>query len=373
MIVDIAGTIAGVIALAGAAYLTLAAVRVSTLVRESRASETPVPVTVLKPVHGIEPGLFENLRSFLTQDHPAFQVVFCFHRDDDPAIEIARRAIAESPEADASIAIGSAGYPNPKIANIASGLARARHELIVISDADVRAQPHCLRAIAHAFSDERVGAASCPYRGIPTGNLASRLGALHINDHFMPSVAVSAALEKPRFCLGAAMAVRRRVLDEIGGLAALGGFVGDDYMLGAKVSEHGHAIALVPHVVSCVVDEAGMRGFFRHHLRWARTIRAQRPLGFAFLFVTLPLPFALLDVLLQRAAPAALAIAFVVLLARLAQHDASRRALSLVTNDALLVPLSDACELVVWLFSHLGRTVDWQSQRLNVGIHGELR
>ena len=364
------------VALAGIAYLIVAIVRIWTFVSTPRAVPDTLPsISVLKPLYGDEPHLYENLRTFCTQAYPQYQVVFCVHEASDPAFAIAERLIAEFPHVDLSVAVKSDfTAANPKVENLAAGLARAKYDLLVIADSDVRVAPDCLRAIAAAFSDPKVGAASCLYRGNSQGDLPSALGALHINGHFAPSVLVAIATEQPRFCLGATMAVRRTVLQEIGGLATLGAHLGDDYMLGALTAERGHAVSIAPYVVTCMVSEADFSSNFHHQLRWARTIARQRPIGYACLFVTMPLPFALAGLLLSLASPLAIAVFVAMLIARYTLHVSARNALALCDRGgARVVPLGDLLEFAVWVCGFFGNAVNWRARKLRIGNAGQVR
>ncbi len=354
------------IALASAGYLAIACLRVALFARRplQLAADFLPTFTVLRPIAGLEPDLYECLRSVCDQDYGAFhEAVFCFHSSGDPALPIAKRLAAEFP-AIVRIAIGeNAAIVNPKIANLAKPGAEPRGEIVVIADSDVRVGRDYLRALATSFASEATGATTCLYRGAPNASLVSRLGAMHIEDVFIPSVLVALALGKLRFCLGATMAVRAAILEEIGGLAALGGGIADDYALGKLATQRGYRIELSRYVVQTTVPETAPRALWSHELRWARTNLALAPAGHAFSFLIYALPLALIDLAVSRNLAGGLAILALALGLRIALHYLARRALGVThRSDLWLVPARDFLSLGVWAASLGGRTVNWRGR-----------
>ncbi|MBV8374715.1 MAG: glycosyltransferase [Candidatus Eremiobacteraeota bacterium] len=285
---------------------------------------------------------------------------------------IVERVAREFPKARPRIAIGNnAAMANPKIANLAKPGAEPNGEIVVISDSDVRASRDYLRAVCSEFASERIVAVTCLYRGLPNDSAVSHLGAAHIEDEFAPSVLVALALGPLRFCLGATMAVRRSVLESIGGLAALGPYLADDHALGELASRHG-TVALCAHVIGTSVSETTLADLWAHELRWARTNRAQAPFGYFFSFVTFALPFALLYVAAARNAQSVALLACVVAL-RIALHAAARGALRVSRNaDWWLIPARDFFGVAIWLVSLFGRSVRWRTIDARVTRAGEL-
>jgi ceramide glucosyltransferase len=355
-----------VVAAASAFYLALANLALAAFARRplELASEFLPSVTVLKPIAGLEPELYPNLRSFCDQAYDEwYEVVFCLHQGDDPARAVVERIVAEFPSV-ARIAIGeNAAVTNPKIANLAKPGVEPRGEVVVIADSDVRVGRDCLRALAACFASERVGAATCLYSGAPNPSLVSRLGALQIEDVFIPSVLVALVLGKLRFCLGATMAVRRKVLDEIGGLAALGGGIADDHRLGDLVAARGYAIELSRYVVRTVVSETTPAALLSHELRWARTNFALAPAGYAFSFLIYAPPLALLYLAVSRNLVWGLALLAIVASLRLGLHYLARAALRVNrSDDVWLIPLRDFLSFFVWCASLVGRRVRWRER-----------
>ncbi|MDA8164059.1 MAG: bacteriohopanetetrol glucosamine biosynthesis glycosyltransferase HpnI [Desulfobacteraceae bacterium] len=360
-------------------YLLLAVARVAAF-RFRRPPPAGIadqpPVTILKPVCGLDHGLYDNLSSFCRQDYPAFQVVFGSRDPGDPAVAVVRRVIRDFPGCDAALVIdGRIGGRNLKVANLANMLPAAKYDLLVIADSDMRVAQSYLTTLAASFADPRVGAVTCLYRGTPAGGLASRLGALFINDWFLPSVLAALALQKLRFCFGATMAVRREALAAIGGFAALADYLADDYELGNQVSRQGHRVALSPYVVEDIVSERGFRALLAHEVRWARTIRTCRPAGYAFSpLANNALSLAALNLLLSPSGLLGPVLAILAAALRLALHFTVRAAIRPAgPARPWLLPLRDLLCLAVWAGSFLGRGVTWRENRFAVAADGRLQ
>jgi ceramide glucosyltransferase len=336
------------------------------------ASELP-PITILKPVAGLEAGLFENLCSFCAQDYPQFQVVFGIPHPDDPAAAVIADVARAFPGCTIALTTGRAApAQNLKVAQLMEMVKSAAHDLLVVADSDTRVDPSYLRAVASAFANPDVGAATCVYRGAPRPGIASALGALMIDDQFIPSVLVAAG-GGVRFCLGATMAVTRRALDAIGGFAPLSAYLADDQMLGELVSRAGLRVELAPYVVDHIVDEPTMRALWSHELRWARTSRAARPWGYAGYFITFVWPPALIYLIVAGGTPLAAAVLGAAVALRIAAHYASRAGLRVRGRDALwLVPLRDLMGLAVWACSFFGRGVRWRDRALRIDGQGRI-
>ena len=359
--------------LASLGYAAFALVRLRAFGRDLRAPQ-PAParrphITVLKPVCGDEPALEENLASFCAQDYPHYDVVFGVLSADDSGLDAIRRVAAAAPDRTAVVVgDGVARLRNPKMSNVAPMLAHARGEILAISDSDMHVTPEYLDALAAAFADPQVGAVTALYRGDPAdGTLANVLGAMLFTEQFTPSALVALAIEPVRFIFGATMAVRRDVLAEIGGIEELGGYLADDYALGRLVTEKGHLVAVARFVVTNVVAERDLQALLEHEVRWARTIRAVRPLNYLGILLTYPLPLALGYLALARRKRFALALTAAAALVRLTIHDAAHRALGSRSRPALrLIPLRDALGVVVWALGLRGRTVRWRETVLHV-------
>lgn len=362
---------------AGLAYLMLALMR--TVAFASRAipgvtgDELAPSITILKPVAGIESGLYEYLASFCTQDYPDYEVVFCLHDEDDSAATIVERIRGDFNHTKIRVAIGhNDAMANPKIANLAKPGAEPNGEIVVIADSDVIVTPEYLRAIAAEFATETTGATTCLYGAVANGTVVSELGAMHVEEEFLPSVLVALALGPLRFCLGATMAVRRDLLERIGGLEALGPYLADDHVLGELVVKAGRNVTLCPYTVRTSVPEKRFLDLCSHELRWARTKRAQAPAGYAFSCVMYALPFAFALLLLAPGWPSFTLFLYIATL-RWFAHIAARGALRERRKPRLwLVPVRDVMSLGIWLVSMFGRSVKWRDEKSRIAADGRL-
>jgi ceramide glucosyltransferase len=340
---------------------------------QSHSSFSP-PVSVLKPLHGDEPQLYENLSSFCEQDYPSFQVIFGAADPNDPALNVARRVQRTHPECDIAIVTARA-HPaaNPKVGNVMGMMPAVKHSLLIIADSDIRVERSYLRAVASPFADAKVGAATCIYAGASNGTPVSDLGALYVNDHFSPSVLVAQLIEPLSYCFGATMAVRSDVLELAGGLQALADQLGDDYVLGNLVRQAGYTVELCPYVVQTYVAERSIRDLLAREIRWARTVRACRPAGYAGSIIMYVLPFSMLFALTSRVPLAGAAAVAAAAYARVLLHQEARETFAPQTRVGLWVlPLRDFLSVGVWCASFLGRAVTWKGDRYRVDAYGRM-
>lgn len=335
------------------------------------------PITILKPVCGIEANLSENLRSFCSQNYGEFQVIFGVHDDMDAAIPIIRELMEEFRENDLSLVIDDTIIgSNYKVSNLANMFRKARHDIIVVADSDIRVGKDYLNAVASPFEDPKVGAATCVYSGRATGRLPSKLGAIFINDWFLPSALIPALFGRLTYCFGATMAIRRSNLECFGAFDALADVLADDFMLGRLVHGQGHRVALIPYIVENVIEDPSLRSLFLHELRWARTIRSVEPVGYAASTITEIVPISILAAVGLYAATGSailmvglLGIAAVV---RLVLHYAVSFTIpDRGTAEPLLLPLRDLMSPVVRLLSYFGRKVTWRER--DFVIHSSVR
>jgi ceramide glucosyltransferase len=370
-----------VASVAGVGYLALALTRTLAFARRRRegtvSRQFEPAVTVLKPLHGDEPELFENLCSFCEQDYPQYQVIFGVRDQTDPAAAVARRVIARFPKLDLSLCIDTLQRgANQKIATVSAMMNRAKHDIMVVADSDVRVGSDYLRAVVAPFCDRSVGAVTCLYRGEPaakqSGTVIAQLGAMFINEQFAPSVLVAAALAPMDFCLGATMAISRSALMEIGGFDAIASHLADDRMLGKLVSDHGMTVQLSSYVVATLVCERDFRSLWDHELRWARTIQSAQPLGYGFSFITYGLPLCLAYYGLFGS-PAGATLCAAALTLRFALHVAAHAALGArAKQNPALIALRDLMGLMIWGASFFGKRVAWRDQTLLIDRQGRL-
>jgi ceramide glucosyltransferase len=331
------------------------------------------PISVLKPLCGAEADLYECLRSFCVQDYPHCQIVFGVADRTDTALPVVERLMQEFPHRDMMLLIDQTPRgTNPKVANLINMMSVAKHAFVVISDSDVRIDPECLRGVMAPLSDRQVGAVTCLYKGAPVDGLASLLGALFINEWFIPSVLVDAALNGIDFCFGPVTAVRRAALETIGGFIKLADHLADDFMLGQLLTRAGYRIVLSSHPVDTVVDESGLRSLIRHELRWARTVRTCRPLDHALSLVTQALPLTALLVLAWEPSVLGTGVLAAVVLLRLLLSRVVSERFALDETPLWLVPIRECLCFAVWAASLVGTGVRWRGRRFFITQDGRL-
>jgi ceramide glucosyltransferase len=359
------------------AYLcgaTVAALRFARRLPASRAGvqRGGPPVSVLKPLYGAEPGLYENLRSFAAQDYPEFQLVLGVRDPADSALPVARALIDALPDPDIDLVVDPrVGGSNLKVANLENMLPASRHAVIVMADSDMRVGRDYLRTVTAPLADPRVGIVTCLYKGVPGAGLWSRLAALHINFGFLPSALLGEALGIGDGCFGATIALRRAVLARIGGFTRVRNELADDHRLGSAVRELGLASVLSPYLVENVVNEPSFASLWRHELRWARTSRAMAPVGFAGSVITHTVAVAGLAALAWGSG-GFWEIAGLALMLRWLSAIVIARALDLPRNGLWLLPLRDALSFAVFVASFCGRSVLWRGQLFRVEPSGQM-
>jgi ceramide glucosyltransferase len=338
----------------------------------ARRAETPA-VSVLKPLYGGEPGLYENLRSFVDQDYPARQIVFGVRSPEDGALPVVRALIADRPQADIALVVDPrvAGR-NLKVANLVNMLPAARHSTLVFADSDTHVGPDYLAAVTAPLQDPATGLVTCLYKGQPVSGLWSRLGALHINFGFLPSALLGEALGTGGGCFGATIALRREVLDRIGGLAVVRDELADDYRIGAAVRELGLATVLSPYIVETSVSEKNFKCLWRHELRWARTVRLMAPVGFVGSVVTHAVAIAALAAILCGLSLTSLGFLTMSCVLRWATAGATARILRLPIAGLWLLPLRDLLSFAVFIGSFCGRSVSWRDQLFRIEPSGRI-
>lgn len=338
-----------------------------------RAAVQPA-VSIMKPLRGEDPALAENLRSFLRQEYPTFQLVCGVAEAGDPAAVVVRRLIGEFPQADIALVVDATQHgTNLKVANLRNMLPAAKHDLLVLADSDMRVGAEYLAAVtAPLVANSAVGLVTCLYRARSVGGLWSDLASLHINHGFLPQAVVGEALGQGAGCFGATMAFDRATLAAAGGFEALADKLADDHALGQAVRRLGKRVALSPYLVDDILAEASFLGLFRHELRWARTIRLVAAPGFAGSVVTYPVPLALLALCLAAAPWAAAVMLVLALVIRGICGRRIDRALRLKAAPLWLLPVRDLLSFGVFIASFLGRSVAWRDRRFRIGPEGQL-
>ena len=361
-----------VLALIGALQAILARRALRALTSQRPPEGPALPASLLKPLHGADPGLARNLAATLDQRHgAAFEVLFGTNDAADSACPIAEAAMAAS----ATPARLITGRPvlgaNRKVSQLVHLAGEARHPALVIADADMRCPPGWLTAVTAPLDDPAIGLVTCLYRGeAADGGIWSRLAALGIDWHFLPNATLGESLGQAKGCYGATMALRRETLDRIGGFEPLLPLLADDHALGAAVRRLGLRVIVSPIIPMHVMSEPSFGALWAHELRWARTVRMLNPAGFLGLAFTHPLAWALLALML---APGwtTLAVLGVALGARLALATGVDSALGVDGRWAWL-PARDLLAFAVWVAALLRGTVVWGNRRYRLGADGGM-
>lgn len=343
--------------------------------RRTEAAPTPAPpVTVLKPIKGVDRGMYENLASFLRQDHPRFQVVFCLQDEEDPALALLDRLRRDFPRIDTQVVVSRnrIGF-NPKVNNLSNAVPHIKHDLIMISDSDVRVEPDFLRRAVQPFDDPRVGLVTAFYQSRHAAGFGPALESLAVNAWFLPQ-AVGAVGLGMRFAMGAVMMVRRGVFEEIGGFHALSLHLADDYVLGASTQALGHRIAVLRPVVACVPDVWTLGEHFRHLVRWSRTIFVCQPAGYVGSGLLHGFSLTLLALL---ARPSWSMLTLLALVAGVRMASVAWIHWRCVGNREILrqlwlLPLSDLLQTAAWVGGFRSGKVVWRGQSYDICAKGRL-
>ena len=336
----------------------------------SLSSDFTPPVSILKPIYGLDRETYENYASFCRQDYPEFEILFCVSDEQDPAVPVIRKIIQDFPGRSIRLLVGSELLGASDKVNKLCRMAReARHEIVIVTDSDVRVEPGFLRAIAAAFRDPEVGGVTCLYRGLTDGSFAASLEAMGNSTDFAAGVLVNWLGGKIDFMLGAIMATTKKNLAEIGGFESLVDYFCDDFELGNRIAKKGRRIELSTFPVSIVYPRETLAEAFWHQVRWNLSIRYSRPAGHLGLIFTQGLPWTILAALIAPSLTIALAYvaAYVVLRGEMARNvgvwgmqDRALRA------KLVLLPVRDAFAFLVWLASFFPQRIRWRDKEFYV-------
>jgi ceramide glucosyltransferase len=343
-------------------------------------SRTEYPaVTVLKPLCGAEEHLYESLRSFFLQDYPEFQIVFGVRDGADPAIAVVKRLAMEFPEVPIELVVDPRQHgSNRKVSSLINMLPHARHEVLAIVDSDAQVDERYLGAVVGALDGDRVGLVTCTYRSVPAHGVWSRLGAMYINDWYIPAVRLAWLFGHRGFASGQTLCLRRQTLEVCGGLQPICNHLADDYKLGERVRAVGLKTVLSEYVTQAQHYEPTLAHLLGHEIRWMRTIRALQPQEFRFLFVSFSLPVALVGFVLTHLLPAlasvSAALLAVTLLARFALYLATHRTgKGIDLSDLWLVVTRDFLLFWVWWRALRTSRVTWRGHEFAIDSQGVMR
>jgi ceramide glucosyltransferase len=337
------------------------------------------PVTLLKPVCGSEPNLRANIASFFDQEYPTFEIIFGARRSNDPALAIVEEVRQDYPSVPVRIVIsGEPTEANAKICSTQKMYEAASYDYLILSDSDVQVKPNYIQEVVAELLNPDVGMVTCLYRGATSGGVWSRLEALGMSVEMTSGVLVSDLLEGMQFALGPTMAIRRDVLESVGGFAPLAPYCADDYVLGQRVAESGKRVVLSTHIIDHVVVNRSARPSLLHQIRWMKSTRFSRPIGHAASVLSFAMPFGLLGlaVLVMMGHPV-LAVSFLagaifnrILMALVAGWRVVRDPQAL--RLCWLYPLRDLMGFAFWLCSFIGNTIVWRGQRYRLEMDGVM-
>ncbi|MBV9887199.1 MAG: bacteriohopanetetrol glucosamine biosynthesis glycosyltransferase HpnI [Acidobacteria bacterium] len=367
------------IALAPLAYYivaTIAALRF--LGRNPRSSPKPdtarkdftPPISLLKPVHGVDFASKENYESFCRQNYPDYEILFAVNDDSDPAVPLIREIAGRFPERNIRLISGAPQVgANKKVNNLIELNRAARHEIIVLTDGDVRVLPNYLREVVAPFADPKIGAVTSFYRGIAQNSLGAELEAIGAASDFFGGVLVAEWMEGMTFALGASIATTKTWVAKIGGFEAIADMHSDDYELGYRIAKAGGKVVLSRELVWTMYPAQSARGFWNHQVRWLRTVRLSRPFSFLGLIFTHGLPWAIAAALV--APTRSIATVYLVAYGVLRLLTAWFVGVKVVGDEIVrqkmwLVPFRDAIHFVVWLASFASNKISWGGEQFTM-------
>ncbi len=377
--IAVIGTIASTVFLA-LALLGRARYRREVAVRTQQPQPTRLPfVSVLKPVHGLEPRLRENLESFFLLDYPQFELIFCARQRDDAALELVRELMLRYQNISVTVLTsGDPPWPNAKVYSLAKMVDAAQYDIFVISDSDVEVKRDYLREVTRPFADPQVGMTTCLYRGFPTGGLWSRLEALGMSVEMTSGVLIANLLEGMKFALGPTMAIRKSVLTQIGGVAPLGDYCSDDFLIGNLTAAAGHKVILSEHVIDHIVLNRDWSASWKHQVRWMKSTRCSRPKGHFGSGLTFAMPFGIVGLV------AGICLGKPLLGVGLLLWAIANRVLQSIAigsgvgkdpravRDAWLYPLRDLLGFFFWMASYGSRVIDWRGEKYRLEDGGKM-
>lgn len=344
-----------------------------------RRRDEPVsgePATIMIPLHGADFKAYENYAGLCRLDYPEYQIVFGVRDESDSSIPIVRKLIEDFPDRDIALVVSDRTIgANLKVSNLQNMLARVKHEQIVIVDSDIRVSRDYLNSVLGPLVDARVGLVTCLYRAAEAPDFGAKLEAVGITAEFAPGVLMAWMLEGVKFALGSTMATTRARLEAVGGFHALSDYLADDFMLGNLIEQSGYEVHLSTYVVETAMHPVGLGGMIRHQLRWARSTRISRPMGYLGLILTYGTALALLYVAVDLASTFSLILLASTLAARLLMgwmigvHWLKDK---LLKRYFWLLPVRDLLSFLIWCSSWIGRTVEWRGRIFEVKRDGKM-
>lgn len=336
----------------------------------SGPSEFTPAVSVLKPIRGLDPDAYDNFATFCRQDYPNYEVLFCVGDRNDPALPVIEQVTGDFPSCRIRILFGSGrNASNDKVAKLVRLVEEAQHEVLVISDSDVRVRPDYLRRMVAPLADTNVGATTCFYVSVRERTFADRLQTVGMISDFYAGILVARELDGVKFALGPSIATTKSRLAEIGGYAAIENRPADDLLVGRQIAERGYEVVLLPYRIETVVDYHSMRELLEKRLRWIVVMRHMRPWGHLGLFLTQGLPLSLAAVA-AHPSPG-------VVVGYLGAYFSLRAAMvwcigvwglkqRRLARSIWLIPVWDLVGFLIWLTSFARNSIKWRNAEYRI-------
>lgn len=334
------------------------------------ALTTHEPVSILKPLAGLDLGLESNLRTFFEQDYPSYEILFAVREAHDPAVAVVEKLQGEYSHIPSRLILtGEPPYANAKVYSLEKMMAAAANDLLVMSDSDIRVTPALLKSVVAEFQDPQLGVATCPYRAVGGPSFWSRLEALGMNTDFMSGILVARMLEGMRFAVGPTIVARKRVMQDIGGFDRVKDYLAEDFVIGKFAAEAGHDVILSSYVIEHHIGSSDFRHNTAHRLRWSRSTRRSRPAGYVGQLFTMPFAISLIVALWNPALWFVVPITFAIrmLAARVVSWGVLGARIPL-----LLLPLEDIAVFCFWVAGFFGNSIVWRGRTYRLERDGRF-
>jgi ceramide glucosyltransferase len=365
-----------ILIVAGWAFWLIAWMLTRSFFRESphQSGSYQPPVTILKPVRGVDDHAYHNFETFCQQDYPEYEILFGVDDANDPVVPIITRLQRDYPERSIRLIQTSIIGTNRKASILHQLVGLAKYDILAVSDSDMYVDSSYLSEVVAPLADGNTGLVTCPYRAAELETFTARLEAMHMSVTFMPSVMIGRKLLGMRFGLGASLIIRRAALDAIGGFLTVANYLADDYEIGYRIRKAGFKVVLSRYIM---INRLGATRFmeqWHREIRWARCVRVSRPLEYPFIVLTFSTPLSIVTLFLSNFSPLAVQLTAVSLLLRWVvawfiaghiQDDELRRWLP-------WLPVRDMLSALVWLAAMFGRTVYWRGERFRMDSDGHL-
>ena len=343
--------------------------------RESPTLAFYPPVTILKPMCGVDRDAYENLASFCQQKYPIYQIIFSVRDPHDLSLAVVKQIINDFPQLDIQLVVSDRTLgTNLKVSNLANALTVAKYDILLLADSDIRVGTDYLERVIQPLDDKSVGVVTCLYRSLAQGWVAT-LEAIGTATDFHAGVLVSHKLEGIKFALGSTIVLRKEVLEAIGGFEAIADYLADDFQLGYLPTQAGYKVVLSDYVVEHVLAPTTPADAIKHQIRWARCIRVSRPWGYLGLIFSYGTVSSILFLIATGGSTTGWTILVITWIMRLAMgwvvgvkslHDPSSQ------KFFWLIPIRDIIGFVIWCYGWLGKTIEWRGRRLRLTNDGKL-